>query len=881
MLNFLSNEQIVKKQYEKILNNINFLEDKFKRLTDDELKSYTTKLKKKYLFEKKCSNEIITEAFGIVREASNRTIGLRHYNAQILGGLVLNEGKIAEMKTGEGKTLVSTLPAFVNALSEKGVHLVTVNDYLARRDTELTSQIYNFLGMDVGLIQPLMNSDQKRENYAADITYVTNSDLGFDFLRDNMVFSLENSVLRRFNYCIIDEVDSVLIDESRTPLILSNSYPINPRPYILASEVAKYLVVCEDYETDEKIKNVMFTSQGIDKIEKMLSLENIFEAEEPWVFHVANALKAKLFFLRDSEYIIMKDQIAMIDDFTGRAMPDRRWSEGLHESLEAKENLKIQSGSKQLASITYQNFFIFYPKLAGMTGTAKTAEVEFEKIYGLEVMVIPTIKPNRRNDLPDFVYTNEVSKWKAVAKECKNMYELGRPVLVGTGTIEKSEFLSGLLEDANVPHQLLNAKPENLIRESEIVALAGKHSTITISTNMAGRGTDIILGGKSVYNSKNIIKNLITLNLNKKGFIQKNFKNKELKSKITPYILNKMDSLIEKSLSFENIVAKLNTASKSRTTFEKVAKCIYYFINTNYKESIKSSRTLVSKLGGLYVIGTERNDSKRIDNQLRGRAGRQGDPGSSRFFISLEDKTFSIFGGNQIQNFAKNFQLDFGDNPIESKFLSKALDKVQERVEYHYYDMRKQVSDYDKVLNEQRTVFFKLRRYILECQFVRHWYISFGDACMEEFIDTIFSPYFRKNALTKKSAIRELEGLLGLEVNIEPDLFLNTLPEILYEFLIEQFWLIYLETEEELEMFEDSLPKDFEKCCLLKAMDFAWRNHLEKMEELKETIGWRAYAQRDPLNEYKKEAYLLFFSIFEDVRNQALYEFLNFQYYLK
>nr|YP_010444222.1 preprotein translocase subunit SecA [Fibrocapsa japonica]YP_010444392.1 preprotein translocase subunit SecA [Fibrocapsa japonica]UTE95109.1 preprotein translocase subunit SecA [Fibrocapsa japonica]UTE95278.1 preprotein translocase subunit SecA [Fibrocapsa japonica] len=879
MLNFLSNEQIVKKQYEKILNSINFLEDKFKGLTDEELKSNTVKLKKKYLFEKKYSDEIITEAFSLVRETSTRTIGLRHYDAQILGGLVLNEGKIAEMKTGEGKTLVSTLPAFVNALSGKGVHLVTVNDYLAKRDTELTSQIYNFLGMDVGLIQPLMTEDQKKKNYDADITYVTNSDLGFDFLRDNMIFSLKDSVLRGFNYCIIDEVDSVLIDESRTPLILANSYPIKPRPYILASEVAKYLNFCEDYETDERTKNVMFTGKGINKIEKMLFLKNIFEADEPWIFHVANALKAKLFFLQDSDYIIIKDKIAMIDDFTGRAMPDRRWSDGLHESIEAKENLTIQSGSKQLASITYQNFFIGYEKFAGMTGTAKTAEVEFEKIYGLEVTVIPTIKPNRRNDLPDFVYINEVSKWKAVAKECKNMYECGRPVLVGTGTIEKSEFLSGLLKDGNIPHQLLNAKPENLIRESEIVALAGKHSTITISTNMAGRGTDIILGGKSVYNSKNIIKNLIVVNLYKNSFIQKSFGNKELKSKITPYILNKMNSLILKSLKFENMVAKLNTTGKSKTTFEKVAKCIYHFINTNYKESIRNSRTLVGELGGLYVIGTGRNNSKRIDNQLRGRAGRQGDPGSSRFFVSLEDKPFSTFGGDQIQNLAKNFQLDFGETPIESKFLAKALDNAQEKVESYNYDIRKQVSDYDKILNEQRTVFFKLRNYILRCQFVRHWYVSFGDVYMEELIDIIFSPDFRKSVLLQKLVFGELEGLFGFDINIEPDIFINTLPEILYEFLVEQFWLIYLETEEELEMFEDNLPKDFEKCCLLKGMDFAWKNHLEKMEELKETIGWRAYAQRDPLNEYKKEAYLLFFSIFEDARNQALYEFLNFQHY--
>jgi len=869
MFNLLQTEKYTLKKYQPLLNQINLFENTVKYFTDEELKEEIYKLKKQYLLEQKFSEKFITSSFALTREASQRTIGLRHFDQQILGGLVLNEGKIAEMKTGEGKTLVATLPATLNALTQKGVHLVTVNDYLARRDAEWMGQVYQHLGLSIGLIQSEMPQKQRKKNYLKDITYITNSELGFDYLRDNMALVGDKIVQRPFNYCIIDEVDSILIDEARTPLIISGQITTNSNIYVQASEISKYLKKSDHYQIDEKTTNVTLTEKGIRQIEKILGISNIFDSKEPWVFYIVNALRADLFFLRDVQYIIRNNQIIIVDEFTGRIMPERRWNNGLHEAIEAKENIFVQQSSEQLAAVTYQNFFSLYPKISGMTGTAKTAEAELEKIYKLEVIIIPTARPFKRKDLPDRVYINEIAKWKAIAKDCVLMFKTGRPVLVGTNSIEKSEIVSLLLKDYNVPHKLLNAKPENLKLESQIIAEAGCKKSITIATNMAGRGTDIILGGNTSFKTKRLIKILIL------------FKKFKVKEKIFKFcILRKLvKGLMKSNLSFDKLELVLNLDNISNQVnpdLRKRISILYFYIKINYKKQSNNDRKYIEELGGLFVIGSERHESRRIDNQLRGRAGRQGDSGSSRFYISLEDKIFRLFGGNNIQNLIQTFQLNLNNDetPLESKLLTKSLDLAQEKVENYFYEMRKRVYEYDEVLNEQRKVFYSTRSFILKTSTIRNWVLDLGEYVILDIVNYMNTINFENNEIVKQDFI-ELKKLLGFSFNINIDSIETISPLLFFNFLREQFWLIYDLKEINSEIIDPGFYRQFEKICLLQAIDFSWSEHLQKMNDLRESIGWRAYAQRDPLIEYKQEGYRIFTNTLKQIRNFLIYAVLS------
>ena len=646
-------------EYQTLVTEINSLESKFQTLTDSEIRLKSSQLRKQYQANSDLTN-ITAEAFALTREASVRTLGLRHYDVQLIGGLVLNSGKIAEMRTGEGKTLVATLPAYLNAITKKGVHIVTVNDYLASRDQLSMAQVYRFLGLNTGLIQEDMEVRERQKNYDADITYVTNSELGFDYLRDNMALNINEVVLRPFNYCIVDEVDSVLIDEAQTPLIISNAVQTSIDKYIVAAEVIDYLEVNIHFKVDEKNKNVILTKEGAIQIEEILGITDLYNPNDPWIPYVINALKATTLFFRNVHYIVQNDQIIIVDEFTGRIMPDRRWSDGLHQAVEAKEGVTIRQNNETAASVTYQNFFLLYPKLSGMTGTAKTAEIEFEKIYNLPVVEIPTARPNLRNDLPDLIYKDELSKWTAIAKECEKISTNSQPILVGTTSVEKSEMLGQLLNEYKLPYQILNAKPENVRRESEIVAQAGNRNSITIATNMAGRGTDIILGGNIKFK---VLKQLYTVLVSYKTQVNSNnfitvFPLTSQLTGISQKFISVLTLLLNnskfKSLSDTDILRILNETDQTRVPINNYQEALKFLINELSifeKKNQRIDNTIVKNLGGLYIIGTERNDSRRIDNQLRGRCARQGDPGTSQFFLSLEDRLLRLFGGPKMQEF--------------------------------------------------------------------------------------------------------------------------------------------------------------------------------------------------------------------------------------
>lgn len=733
MIKNLLNRNSIVNTYQNLVNQINALEDNLKTLTDSELRAKTFQLKNQYRAEKNLSS-ITAQSFAITREASFRTLGLRHFDVQILGGLVLNDGKIAEMKTGEGKTLVATLPAYLNALTEKGVHIVTVNDYLAGRDQVSMGQIYRFLGLDTGLIQENMVAQERQQNYNTDITYVTNNELGFDYLRDNMALNLKDVVLRPFNYCIVDEVDSILIDEAQTPLIISSPVETLLEKYVVATEITEYLEVNIHFKIDEKNKNIILTEQGTKQIEQILNIQDLYNPKDPWIPYIINAIKANTLFFRNVDYIVQNNQIIIVDQFTGRIMPDRRWSDGLHQSVEAKEGLPIRENTETIASITLQNFFLLYPKLSGMTGTGKTAEIEFERIYNLSVDEIPTARPNLRKDLPDLIYKDQLSKWNAIAKECKEISETGQPILIGTTTVEKSEMLGQLLEEYDLNYQILNAKPENVRRESEIVAQAGKKNSITIATNMAGRGTDIILGGNSDFKIRKKLYNILVYYKNRTLLKNNNplfplLKNSfGLSQKFLSIIYSLVNDSEFLSLSDTDVLKILNENDQIRIPkyiYECSIKALFNQLLSCEKKQQKLNNTIIKNVGGLYIIGTERNDSRRVDNQLRGRCGRQGDPGTSRFFLSLDDKLLRIFGGQKIQNFMQNQFLD--DSPLESKLLTKSLDSAQKRVEEAAYDSRKYLFDYDEILNKQRNVVYYERRKILESKSVRDKILAYGD----------------------------------------------------------------------------------------------------------------------------------------------------------
>ena len=852
---FQKPSQQVTAKYKSQVDQINALENNLKLLTDFELQEKTKELRER-LLKGETKKSILPESFALVREASKRVLGLRHFDVQLIGGLVLDEGKIAEMKTGEGKTLVALLPTFLNALYGKGTHVITVNDYLAKRDAEYVGQVHRFLGLSVGLIQADMEPVDRKANYNCDVVYVTNNELGFDYLRDNMAYSAEEIVQRPFFHCVIDEVDSILIDEARTPLIISGAGETSTEKYLQTTKLATILKRDVHYNVDEKTQNVTLTNEGVSFCEQALRIVDLYSPDEPWIFYVLNSVKAKELFKRNKNYIINENgEIIIVDEFTGRTMAGRRWSDGLHQAVEAKENLPIQDESQTLASISYQNLFLLYDRLSGMTGTAKTEEAEFEKIYNLTVVPIPTNRTIRRKDLSDLIYKNQYIKWRCIAQECLEMYNIGRPVLIGTTTIEKSELLAALLSEYKIPYRLLNARPENVESESDIVAQAGCKKAITIATNMAGRGTDILLGGNPTSLTNDLIKEL---------FEDKDrFNNNEFIKSLKIEDPNFLENL---RLNYKDLLKTSLSELEEKTDPTTVLFLqIYNFILNEQKRVVIEEGKSILNLGGLHVIGTERHESRRIDNQLRGRAGRQGDPGSSRFFLCLEDKLLRIFGGEQILNIMQNVGFQ-DDTPIQSGLLNKSLESAQKKVEAFYFDTRKQLFEYDEAINVQRNTVYAERRRIFEQKSVRNWLVNYA----ERSLDDLFN---RFEIVDDKEKIKfialKLQNLLGApfptEFNIEKD------KQQSLRFLQQQIEITYDLKEIEMELIEVGLLRELERNFILQQIDSAWTEHLQKIAFLRDSIRWIAYGQKNPLTEYKKEAFNYFTIMLARIRHRVVF----------
>jgi len=869
-------------KYQTLINQINEHEDHLKTLSDNELRAQSFQLQTQYQ-QTQDLESLISKSFALTREASVRTLGLRHFDVQLIGGLVLNNQKIAEMKTGEGKTLVATLPACLNALTKKGVHIVTVNDYLASRDQKTMGQIYRFLGLETGLIQDDMSKSQRKKNYQADITYVTNYEVTFDFLRDNMALNLTDVVLKPFNYCIIDEVDSILIDEAQTPLIISNNIETLVDKYIIAAEIIDYLNVNVHYTVDEKNKNVILTDQGSKQIEQILRIQDLYDPRDPWIPYIINALKAQVLFFNNVHYIIQNNRIIIVDEFTGRIMPDRRWGDGLHQAIEAKEKLPIRQTSETVASITYQNFFLLYPKLSGMTGTGKTAEIEFEKIYNLSVEEIPTARKPLRKDLPDLIYKDQFSKWKSIAQTCSEISSTGQPILIGTTTVEKSEMLAQLLNEYELSYQVLNAKPENVRRESEIVAQAGKKGEITIATNMAGRGTDIILGGNISFKIQKQLYDILTRVRNSVRLKKQNIFQSTLQSQssfISHKFLSVLLSLIQDStfLKLSDIEILRNIRENQKLldksfSYQNLINILINELEVYYEKQQKQENQIVKNLGGLYIVGTERNESRRVDNQLRGRCGRQGDPGTSRFFLSLDDNLLRLFGGPKIQTFMQTQMED--DSPLESSFLTKSLDSAQERVEERAYQQRKNLFDYDEILNKQRNIVYFERKQILKSISIQSNILAYGEQIITDILLEL------KNEKPSSNKILELlENLFGTNLSLKylknTGLSIETFS--FYElkiYLFNQFWLTYQAKINELAVYGDGICENLERSIILLNIDRIWREHLQKMTLLRESVGWRGYGQRNPLYEYKQDAFYMFETRKEFLRHLVIYDLLR------
>ena len=854
---FQNTPQQVLTKYNSQIRQINEFGEAYVKLPDFALQEKTEELKNR-LKNGESESSIINEAFALAREACHRVLGLRHYEVQLLGGLILNEGKIAEMKTGEGKTIVALLPSFFNALYGKGTHVVTVNDYLARRDSELVGQVHRFLGLSVGLIQEGMSPGEREQNYNCDVVYLTNNELGFDYLRDNMALTTEELVQRPFFYCIIDEVDSVLIDEARTPLIISGASEAPTEKYLQTAKIAKILKRDIHYIVDEKAQNVTLNNDGVSICEQALGILDLYSPDEPWITYLLNSLKAKELFERNKNYIVNdENEIIIVDEFTGRTMVGRRWSEGLHQAVEAKENVPIQDESQTLASITYQNLFLLYEKLSGMTGTAKTEEAEFEKIYNLNVTQIPTHKPIKRKDFSDLIYKNQYIKWRAIAQECLEMNKIGRPVLVGTTTIEKSELLAALLSEYQIPYRLLNARPENVESESEIVAQAGCKKAVTIATNMAGRGTDILLGGNPTALTRSLLKNFF-----------ENEENYQADINFQAYLDLENQTLKEdlKANYKEFLNQPVAELKKEESDISKVFCTLYKNVLTEKKANIKKENIEVIKFGGLHVIGTERHESRRIDNQLRGRAGRQGDPGSSRFFLSLDDKLLRIFGGDQILKVMQSVGFQ-DETPIQSSLLNKSLETAQKKVEAYYFDTRKQVFEYDQALNMQRDGVYAERKRILQQEYLRNLLIDYAERSLYDLcvgIKNINDPN------TLKIIQDKLQNLLGLPFSVKLNNNANDFDQY-FEFLQQQVQITYEVKVMEMESIEQGLLHEIEKTFIIQQIDYSWKDHLQKITFLRDSIRWRAYGQKDPLTEYKKEAFNYFTLMLARIRHRVVY----------
>ncbi|MCY7283688.1 MAG: preprotein translocase subunit SecA [Cyanobacteria bacterium CAN_BIN43] len=911
------------KKYKNDIVEVNLLEQEIQALSDEQLTGKTEEFRQR-LKQGETLKDILPEAYAVVREAGKRVLGLRHFDVQIQGGMVLHDGQIAEMKTGEGKTLVSTLPAYLNALEGKGVHVVTVNDYLARRDAEWMGQVHRFLGLSVGLIQQGMSSEERRKNYACDITYATNSELGFDYLRDNMSTSMAEVVQRPFNYCVIDEVDSVLIDEARTPLIISGQVDRPSEKYTRAAEVAAILLRMENeddlnnhYEVDEKQRNVLLSDKGFEEAENLLGVTDLFDPNDPWAHFIFNAIKAKELFIKNVAYIVTNDgEVIIVDESTGRVMPGRRWSDGLHQAIEAKERVEIQPETQTLATITYQNFFLTYPKLAGMTGTAKTEEAELEKIYNLEVTIIPTNRRSGRGDMADVVYKTEDAKWDAIAQECAEMHETGRPVLVGTTSVEKSEVLSRLLSELKIPHSLLNAKPENVERESEIIAQAGRKGSVTIATNMAGRGTDIILGGNAEYMARLKVREYLMPRLvmpedegdfssgqprlgsgrsGGQGFVpgsEKKVKTWKASPQIFPVQTSReTEQMLKDAVDFairqygERSLPELEAEDVIATAAEKAPvdnpailklREIYNLLRKQYEQYTSAEHDDVTALGGLHVIGTERHESRRIDNQLRGRAGRQGDPGSTKFFLSLQDNLLRIFGGDRVAGLMNAFRVE-EDMPIESGMLTRSLEGAQKKVETYYYDIRKQVFEYDEVMNNQRRAIYAERRRVLEGQDLKEQVIKYAELTMDDIVDAYVNPDLPPEEWELDKLVSKVKQFVYLLEDMEPSQLEDMSTGEIKFFLHEHARIAYDLKEAQVDQIQAGLMRQAERFFILQQIDTLWREHLQQMEGLRESVGLRGYGQKDPLIEYKSEGYELFLEMMTSIRRNVVYSLFQFQ----
>ncbi|WP_094511104.1 preprotein translocase subunit SecA [Synechococcus sp. MW101C3] len=920
------------KRYQPLVSDINLFEEEVAPLDDDDLRRKTVDFRERLAKaetparQRQLLDELLPEAFAVVREAGKRVLGMRHFDVQLIGGMVLHEGQIAEMKTGEGKTLVATLPSYLNALTGKGVHVVTVNDYLARRDAEWMGQVHRFLGLSVGLIQQDMPPSERRRNYGCDITYATNSELGFDYLRDNMANDIEEVVQREFNYCVIDEVDSILVDEARTPLIISGQVERPQEKYRRAADIANELIRAEgsskdgvdpegDYEVDEKQRNVTLTDEGYAKAEQLLGVEDLFDPADPWAHYITNALKAKELFIKDVNYIVRGEDAVIVDEFTGRVMPGRRWSDGQHQAIEAKENLPIQPETQTLASITYQNFFLLYPRLAGMTGTAKTEEVEFEKTYKLEVTVVPTNRQRSRTDLVDQVYKNEVAKWRAVALETATIHHDGRPILVGTTSVEKSELLSSLLAEQGIPHNLLNAKPENVEREAEIVAQAGRAGAVTIATNMAGRGTDIILGGNTDYMARLKLREVLLPLLvrpeeghrppiplpreaSRAGFApgaplpvsapsEARAIGALFPCALTPATEQSLVELArelvkawgDRALSVLQLEDRIAQAAEKAPTDDpqiQALRSLIARVRAEYDVVVKEEEERVRQAGGLHVIGTERHESRRVDNQLRGRAGRQGDPGSTRFFLSLEDNLLRIFGGERVAGLMNAFRVE-EDMPIESGMLTRSLEGAQKKVETYYYDIRKQVFEYDEVMNNQRRAVYAERRRVLEGRELKLQVIGYGERTMSDIVDAYVNPDLPPEEWDLGRLVAKVQEFVYLLADLTPEQLQGLSTEELKAFLREQLRNAYDLKESQIEQVRPGLMREAERFFILQQIDTLWREHLQAMDALRESVGLRGYGQKDPLIEYKNEGYDMFLEMMTSMRRNVIYSMFMFQ----
>lgn len=835
-----------------IVEHINALEPEFAKLTDEQLQAKTQEFKEilanrptsknfkeDLKLEKEALDKILPEAFATVREAGKRVLNMRHFDVQLVGGYFLHNGHIAEMRTGEGKTLVATLPAYLNALTGKGVHVVTVNDYLAKRDSEWMGKIYRFLGLTVGVVlsngEGARDFEVKREAYKCDITYGTNNEFGFDYLRDNMAGSEEMLVQRPFNYAIIDEVDSILIDEARTPLIISGRLAQSAETYQMMAKIAPQLEKEIDYTVDEKNKNVILTEEGIDKAQELIGVKDLFDIQTQYAHHLLQALKAKELFVKDTDYVVRNGEVMIVDEFTGRLMEGRRWSDGLHQAVEAKEGVEIQDETQTLASITFQNLFRLYPKLSGMTGTAMTEEAEFGKIYNLEVTTIPTNKPDIRKNYPDVIYKSEIQKYLAVVDDIITQHKMGRPVLVGTISIEKSEYVSSILKQRGIKHNVLNAKHHE--REAHIIAQAGRLGAVTIATNMAGRGTDILLGGNAEYLAK--------AELEERG-------------------------IDESTPDYERIKEETLAAARKTTEYEHAK---------------------VVQAGGLHVIGTERHESRRIDNQLRGRAARQGDPGSTRFFLSLEDNLMRIFGGEKITQLMTAMNVP-ENMAIDHPMITKRIESAQKKVETFHFDMRKSVLEYDDVMNIQREKFYRQRRRVLAGKGLQDdiYYM------IEREIDRLMRSYISPEQKVEEYVYEDLQTMIkelhstvpqlsSFEVSDIQNMRFEPMYNKIKDFVTEAYKTHEIEivdfynqviqqysAEQELQeaFSDDNIVRQLEKDILLKVIDNKWIDHLHNIDMLRDGIGLRAYGQKDPLIEYKKEAYDLFNKMMFEIQSETV-----------